>query len=764
MEQQQQKFKGKKNMLIIAMGGSSGKIASALKQFWGNPSNEYRQFLLLDTEEFDRQEFEYDNITKEEYIYLGGENLQERVSKLLTPNATDDKLREKKDLMQCFDIENHVFRATLPNYTLNLGAGRKRYVGRMLLYYKRGDVSKIIKPIIQNMSGTDNNQLVSVMLISSCCGGTGSSMFHDIFRLVNSLGNVETYPVVIGPTLFVTLNGLMHNDLAEQMKLNAFAFFEELSVYLKFPEVNYSFLVESNKSFNIKNILYFDDRINEGTYLSSIRGESRPNKEKFYQEVAKTLANLFPMKAVTLLKNNGKGTGDELWRLVANMDELLQTEYEYGALKERRTFISVTCYENNLKQEFLLSVIKALLSDSYEVENENVYEATDENSETNIINSCIEGDLDLKYIEPLVSDNVCKNEYVKIPDIPKKFTFPLPVLRNSLVVIKKVLSKYAQVQSKPEPIINDSSSNYASKGLMKKWWDSVQNIGKKNDDKYITESEGERKAKEDARKIIKELEVYMEKIDNVIVALKLKKDEIESRGIKPVQIEIQAANEILRDLYLDKKYYKLIFFYKKEDDFFTKVVEYTNNRFKNTGTGERTEVEISKSVPAYVTGVSQNIDYAVFQSENSQIKLYAYIALNQRNYRIWSDVNQNKKSYIESYYSHTLSNNNKFIFFPHIDKRFEPVLRGKHTKISEYLDDRRVAWHAEIYYASKSSEIEDVTYTKVIAYAAIASLLNWKTSPITIKHKKGTTPADDYGYFLEFKMITSINEILKINK
>ena len=218
----------KRNILFIALGGSAGEVTAQLKKKISKTTIMERniQFLLIDSEEFDSlKTVVKQHIDEEkEFFFLGRRNPYAFITEI---RNMGEKSSEYRNLNSFFDISNEAFVDTIPNTIISSGAGRKRYVGRLLLYILRSQVSGKVREKINNMKGGEDTSKLNIVLISSCCGGTGSAIFYDILRLVSS-DEIDLFPLTIGPSLHVKLNERINDIEEEKMKMNAFAFFEEL--------------------------------------------------------------------------------------------------------------------------------------------------------------------------------------------------------------------------------------------------------------------------------------------------------------------------------------------------------------------------------------------------------------------------------------------------------------------------------------------------------------------------------------------------------
>ena len=340
-----------KNILFVGLGGHAGRIVSKIKKGLMNfEDSNNLHYLLIDLERY--YNLENTIIDEHEYIFFGGINPKQYVNDVINEGSDSENFKE---LNTYFPIDQSYFIDSLPNRPLEKGAGRKRMVGRLMLYSKRQLIENKINKLLKKLDPKNDTSSPNVVVVSSSCGGTGSSIFYDVLNLFSS-PSINLYPVVIGPSMLVEKNKQINIQLANKIKMNAMAFFEELSFYNRFPKYNFSFFSNKSTSLNLRYIIFFDNFLSETS------------------RVAKTKLSDFEYyisTCVTLLFNGGyKGAtsqnNQDIWADIENISEDMLNELKeiksnaVTDLLEYNNYISFGYSENKSKENELLDVLKLI--------------------------------------------------------------------------------------------------------------------------------------------------------------------------------------------------------------------------------------------------------------------------------------------------------------------------------------------------------------------------------------------------------------------
>ena len=293
----------------------------------------------------------YDNISQEEFIFLGGTNPYEYVNEVLHEGEDSENL---KFLDTFFPVRESWFQKSLPNRIVEKGAGRKRMVGRLMLFAKRQEVETRIHDLILKLDSRHDASNPSVVVISSSCGGTGSSIFYDMLCKF-AVPSVNLFPIVLGPSMLVAENNHVHQDLADKVKMNAMAFFEELNYYMQFPYAHFSFYSNKSLAFKLPYILFFDNKL---SYSSTIAGRDIQAFEKY---VAECISLMFTGEY-------RDENSQDIWANIENiMDDMLNQPKpvlcrEKGELIEVSNFISASFTSNPSQDQYVLDIMETLFN------------------------------------------------------------------------------------------------------------------------------------------------------------------------------------------------------------------------------------------------------------------------------------------------------------------------------------------------------------------------------------------------------------------
>lgn len=347
-----------KNILFVGLGGCAGKIVSNIKKEL-SPYNQSHNlhYLLIDLERF----FHIDNpnVEENEYLFYGGYNPRQFVNETEKKGTSSEQYKE---LNTYFPIDQHLFKESLPDRPIEKGAGRKRMVGRMLLYANKQIVENKVNELIRTLDANERSSQPNVVVISSCCGGTGSSIFYDILNLF-SAKSINLFPVLIGPSFLVEKNKETNIHLANKIKMNAMAFFEELNFYNRFPNRNFSFFGNKATNLNLRYVIFFDNLLSETARIA------KDNLKDFENYISKCVALLFSGEY-----RDQSGSTQDIWANIANIEDDMLNEMKRiesvasNDLLETSNFISFGFYENPKTDAYLLDILKTLIDENEQIE------------------------------------------------------------------------------------------------------------------------------------------------------------------------------------------------------------------------------------------------------------------------------------------------------------------------------------------------------------------------------------------------------------
>ncbi|MDF1699291.1 MAG: tubulin-like doman-containing protein [Saprospiraceae bacterium] len=252
-----------KDILFIGLGGHAGRIITGIKKELKPFQKSHNlHYLLIDLERYHNLDNKI--IDENEFIFFGGINPKKYVEEII--NKGFDSI-EYQELNSFFPIDQSFFVESIPDRPIEKGAGRKRLIGRLLLYSKKQSVENKVNKILRQLANKDDDSQPNVVVISSCCGGTGSSIFYDILNLFSS-PSINLYPIVIGPSLLVEKNKDVSKGLSNKIKMNAMAFFEELNLYNRFTKYNFSFFSNKATNLNLRYIIFYDNLLDSESRIA----------------------------------------------------------------------------------------------------------------------------------------------------------------------------------------------------------------------------------------------------------------------------------------------------------------------------------------------------------------------------------------------------------------------------------------------------------------------------------------------------------------
>lgn len=238
--------------LFIGIGGAGGQVLGRLNRLFREEFGEAvaqrggaspLQFLLLDTDDFEKLPASVrENLGNREQDFVSLSHFNPR------------RYAERQLALRDSDLRRWFDKKTLPyleDGIIQDGASRLRMLGRLCLHYHYHEVEQRIRAKIDRATDADVHpegariraeaRPLRIFIISSSCGGTGSSIFLDLACIVNRIARDRgTTPTVTGfvllPFPYIELNSQIDPALEPFYQHNAWAFFEELNYFLRNPE------------------------------------------------------------------------------------------------------------------------------------------------------------------------------------------------------------------------------------------------------------------------------------------------------------------------------------------------------------------------------------------------------------------------------------------------------------------------------------------------------------------------------------------------
>jgi hypothetical protein len=475
-----------KNILFVGLGGHAGRIVTGIKKKL-SPYNETHNlhYLLIDLEKFSH--IENEDVEEDEFLCYGDYNPRQFVNEILKKGESSDQY---KDLNTYFQIDHPGFIESLPDRPIEKGAGRKRMVGRMLLYANKQMVENKVNELLKKLDAKERISQPNVVVISSSCGGTGSSIFYDILNLFSGK-SINLYPVLIGPSFLVEKNKEINIHLANKIKMNAMAFFEELNFYNRFPKYNFSFFGNKATSLNLRYVIFFDNLLSETARIA------KDNLKEFEEYISQCIALLFNGD----YKDKG-GVTQDIWANIANIEDDMLNELKKiesvasSDLLETSNFMSFGFYENPKSDACLLDILKTLISETDVLESEKITEDdvlrvidTDRFNEKigdpwkdlekvfkSIATRPTPQDICNKYVDSVVGDKLNQSNKIIVLDAVEKYFTELNI----------------KIQDGNQPAsVNTSESSNSTEKDWQKWINQRLPFRKKQNDNSPKENSGE---------------------------------------------------------------------------------------------------------------------------------------------------------------------------------------------------------------------------------------------------------------------------------
>lgn len=744
----------KSNILFVAMGGSAGQVIARLKRRFGSEDIADRniKFLYLDVEEFTHlSNMILENIdAKNEYLYLGGKNPRQYVDEIIGEGPFSQNYSE---LMKYFNINNRLFLETIPNTLITTGAMRKRSVGRLLLYMQRHNTRKRIIENIRSLKGGTGTDELNIVLVSGCCGGTGSSIFYDILRLVHSEGH-KIYPVIIGPSLHTSLNQNISEMDEDKTKMNAFAFFEELSAFLKFPEINFSFYAnEKQDKLEIPYFIFFDDCLSP-TKTISVNDTGQLDENLFYNYVSDCLSILF----ASFKSPKEKKHSDNVWQALTNAGERTNEIFSYESsdgthIEERAPFISFGYYKNISKEQHEHDLLSILINNTLLSPKENILQKLfPDIYDNNIkfgenIRSIIQRRKDLNtFFSPMQEGSPILMDETNIS-----------LFTNKLLNLQSINEFWGALKTE----IGDTIKDFEDLGG--RTYASPQSIFQKIKTYFLeTNSQYEISAHvnyEEISRLKDILEILETLIKNGKYSIEFIDEEVKEREYllntrtrsKTGMVAAEKLISNVKALFQEKILFAA---FNDTNEFKSRLFEYINNNIVNNLGSEQ---NIFDEVIWLSQGEQMGDTYASIRKEESEsgISTHMKVGLNQRSFAIWKN-----HGYAKTYYSR---DKKKYYFFPHMDRQFDNsssfTLLSENDELERYMENREAVWRIE----STKSEITSFPLENLLVYGILAQKQNWENPTIIIKGAKISGQIPGMYIELNLEITQDILDIFKEN-
>lgn len=233
--------------LFIGLGGAGSTTVAHLKRILlksvgADVLHQYYRFLFFDTnnDEFTNvkrifhQEFKVDPDfikLEQEWFPIGNFNPYVYAKDVLAGKGA-----REIDIQKWLDSKSA---DTFPNKLADDGAGGDRQRGRLCFAINYDRLNTAIRTMTQDLNTMRQNLNVSepvhYWIVTSSCGGTGSSCFYDVLYLISiiyqQIGGAEpiTRPIIYSPNPYIdAVTARNEKELINRYPANAYAFFLEL--------------------------------------------------------------------------------------------------------------------------------------------------------------------------------------------------------------------------------------------------------------------------------------------------------------------------------------------------------------------------------------------------------------------------------------------------------------------------------------------------------------------------------------------------------
>jgi hypothetical protein len=293
--------------LFIGLGGAGIKTIREIKK----KERENDFFLIIDTDEADLKGFD-----NHEKIDLSAIN----VESYLNQSSTSDPIRKEVD-----DWFDDTARLSFKNGPLRTGASANRPQGRLTVAIAGQLIEDKVKSAIVstgalNSVGTGQKDPLHIYIVLSVAGGTGSSIFLDLVKIVYDIDYLllnddffRPHVVFYLPDKFVSFQD-DHNKL--QYRTNVFAFWKEIDAVLRdyFDSINPSILEKDSTHSGTNSAQRGRKRTTGFPNLAIIKNQTSQDRYAF---------QLFD-DAMLIDNRNINGRGVELRQLYKNVARLME--------------------------------------------------------------------------------------------------------------------------------------------------------------------------------------------------------------------------------------------------------------------------------------------------------------------------------------------------------------------------------------------------------------------------------------------------------
>ena len=315
--------------VVNGLGGSCAETVRLVKarvRQSMEPQPNIVEFMVVDTEPR-LNEPGREHLSQGEYAYLGDYNARRVLEEIDAHPHIKDWWFEKDEVV---------------TGTIHKGARQRRPVGRLSLYVNWGEFARIfdaksarIREIVQREKdqrrgiNVQRSSLAKVYIISSLCGGTGSSIFLDVaFKVRQVLGDdADIVGIFYLPSCF--LPEIQSTKQRRRIQANAYASLLELNHFMKgsdfqasFPDEPYHNGNGAKESIRLSrpfDTVYFVDRSNGKELISDLENIRHLAAQQVFLDIITPMGARYAARRANLQdlageksKANGAATGQSL--------------------------------------------------------------------------------------------------------------------------------------------------------------------------------------------------------------------------------------------------------------------------------------------------------------------------------------------------------------------------------------------------------------------------------------------------------------------
>ena len=325
-----------KQVLFIGLGGCGLKTVSQLAKklsAYGEAGAEYH-YLYFDTDEETRASInKYEMlIPLSQFVNVGDTNpfrVYNRATKGSAPN--DVRLLE-------WAISQEPGHLVFPNQLLSDGAQANRMVGRTAIPQHSDDFYNAIENKINVFADFAKNSGETVepdiWVVSSCCGGTGSSICIDTLYLIDRIAGQKGMQASVKLVLYMPKPFMDVNDGLHNYPLNGFAFMWELNalelairdgkhdIFKQFSACPWNIKFEGDERFNLfKMVIPVDVETDRNTRIPL---------EDLYPTTAEMMYYLVVGKGASQVEGMLSNSLSDARRTSAQLEPHTDTEFLWG--------------------------------------------------------------------------------------------------------------------------------------------------------------------------------------------------------------------------------------------------------------------------------------------------------------------------------------------------------------------------------------------------------------------------------------------------